>query len=438
MLQGVVASPSKYRLTATDRLDHILTHRFWGTLLFAVVMLVMFQSVFVWAQPFKEGIDSALRFLALQTASHLGPGALRSLLVDGVLGGVGGVLTFVPQILVLFLFLGILEDCGYMARAAYLMDALMVRAGLSGKSFVPLLSSFACAVPGIMATRVIENERDRLTTILVAPLMTCSARLPIYALLIAAFIPDSGYLGGLLHLRGLTLAGLYLLGIAVAVIAAKLFKRTLLRGDPPPFLMELPTYKWPSPCTVLLRVAERAFSFVRVAGTLILAVSIVVWAALYYPHAKAAISPETWAHRESVEVRLTELDSSSPQYAALSRELGGLDREIAGAYQRQSYLGRFGRTIEPVFRPLGWDWRIGSAVIASFPAREIVVATLGVVFNADDLAAGGADRASPLRMAVREDTGQPLFNGPVALSIMVFYALCAVRRHAGGHSPGDQ
>ena len=239
-----------------------------------------------------------------------------------------------------------------MARAAYLMDRLMARVGLSGKSFIPLLSSFGCAVPGIMATRVIENERDRLTTILVAPLLTCSARLPIYALLIAAFIPAQSYWGGLLNLQGLTLAGLYLLGIVAAVAVALLLKRTILRGQTPPFLMELPSYKWPSPRTVLMRMAERGWVFLRCAGTLILAVSILVWAALYFPHDPQA------THQQQ---------------------------------QRDSFLGRAGRVIEPAVRPLGWDWRIGCAVIASLPAREIVVATLGVMYHLDDEPAAGGD-----------------------------------------------
>ncbi len=346
-----------------------------------------------------------------------------------MLAGVGGVLTFLPQILILFLFLGILEDCGYMARAAYLMDHLMVRVGLSGKSFIPLLSSFACAVPGIMATRVIENPRDRLTTILVAPLMTCSARLPIYTLLIAAFIPRRTYLGGLLNLQGLTLVALYALGILAAVAVARLLKRTLLRGDPPLFLLELPSYKWPSLRTLLFRVVERAYLFVRFAGTMILAVSILVWAALYYPHGPEVEAPFQ-GQRQQFETRLAGLEADSPEHRQAAAELAALEHEIHGVYQRQSWLGRFGKAIEPVFRPLGWDWRIGSAVIASFPAREIVVATLGVIFNV----AEQSDAASPegesewlakLRAATWDNTAKPLFTLPVALSIMVFYALCA-------------
>ena len=314
-------------------------------------------------------------------------GALRSLLVDGVLAGVGSVLGFLPQILILFFFIAVLEDCGYMARAAFLMDRLMARVGLSGRSFIPMLSSFACAIPGIMATRVIENDRDRLTTILVAPLLTCSARLPVYALLIAAFIPPQIYLAGMVSLQGLTLAALYALGIVAAVAVALLLKRTLLRGQTPPFLLELPSYKWPSPRTVFFRMAERASVFLRCAGTLILAISVILWATLYYPH--------------------------DPH--------GG---------QRNSYLGRMGRVIEPAVRPLGWDWRIGCAVIASFPAREVVVATLGVVYNPDakgevEAADGGSQLQAALRRATWEGTNRPVFTIPVALSILVFFALSA-------------
>src|SRR3990172_11640004 len=233
-------------------------------------------------------------------------GALRSLLVDGVLGGVGGVLAFVPQILILFLFIALLEDCGYMARAAYLMDKIMVRAGLSGKSFIPMLASFACAVPGIMAARVIENERDRLTTILVAPLMTCSARLPIFALLIAAFIPAKTYFG-VLSLQGLTLVALYATGIVAAVVVALVLKRTILRGQTPPFMMELPSYKWPSPRTIFFRVAERGGVFLHTAGTIILAVSILIWAALYFPHNAGLVEAPFQGEKERLEAQLARL-----------------------------------------------------------------------------------------------------------------------------------
>jgi ferrous iron transport protein B len=285
----------------------------------------------------------------------------------------------------------LLEDCGYMARTAFLMDRIMVRVGLSGKSFIPLLSSFACAVPGVMATRVIENERDRLTTILVAPLLTCSARLPIYALLIAAIIPSQSYFGGLLNLQGLTLAALYLLGIIAAVVFATVFKRTILRGVTPPFVMELPSYKWPSLRTAFFRVTDRGRVFLRCAGTLILAASVLVWAALYFPH-----NPEV-SHQQQ---------------------------------QRESFLGQAGRVIEPVVKPLGWDWRIGCAVLASLPAREIVVATLGVMYHVDDETGGNSENGNAqlskkLQSVTWDGTDRPVFTVPTALSIMVFFALCA-------------
>ncbi len=404
VLKGVLVEPGRYKVTVSDRIDRVLTHRFWGTLVFIAVMLVIFQAVFVGARPAMDGIQAVTAAAGGWIEAHMAEGAFRSLVVGGLLGGVGGVIGFLPQILVLFAFLAVLEDCGYMARAAYLMDRVMVRVGLSGKSFIPLLSSFACAVPGIMATRVIENERDRLTTILVAPLLTCSARLPIYALLIAAMIPSQSYLGGLLNLQGLTLAGLYLLGIVAAVVFALVFKRTILRGLAPPFVMELPAYKWPSPRTVIFRMTERGWVFVRCAGTLILAVSILVWAALYYPHIPHA------SHQQQ---------------------------------QRESFLGQAGQIIEPAVRPLGWDWRIGCAVLASLPAREIVVATMGVMYHFDDEPAGGGNQAAPwserLREVTWDGTDRPVYSIPVALSIMVFFALCAaVRGHAGRHPAGDQ
>jgi ferrous iron transport protein B len=338
---------------------------------------------------------------------------------------VGGILTFLPQIAILFLFLAVLEDCGYMARAAFLMDSMMTRVGLSGQSFIPLLSSFGCAIPGIMATRVIGDRRDRLTTILIAPLMTCSARLPIYALLIAAFIPGTTYLGGLVSLQGLTLSALYGLGIVSAMVVARVLKRTLLRGQAPPFFMELPSYKWPSARTVGHRILERVVAFLRFAGSVILAVSILVWAALYYPHGSEVAAPLE-AQKQPLQARLAALDARDPARTKLETELALLDRDIAGAYQRQSFLGRFGRLLEPVVRPLGWDWRIGSAVIASLPAREIIVATLGVIFNLEGDAPGEDNSAGEkLRGVTRDDGPAPLFNIPVALSIMVFYALCA-------------
>jgi ferrous iron transport protein B len=292
-----------------------------------------------------------------------------------------------------------------------------------------MLSSFACAIPGIMAARVVENERDRFTTILVAPLLTCSARLPVYALLIAAFIPGTRYLGGLVSLRGLTLSGLYLLGIVAAIVVALVLKRTVFRGQSPLFLMELPSYKWPSPRTVFFRVVERGVVFLRCAGTLILAVSILTWAAAYYPHctpASTALADQCTALQQRLEI----LPPGTAQRTRLASRCDDLHRQLAGQLQRQSYLGRAGHLIEPAVRPLGWDWRIGCAVIASFPAREVVVATLGVIFNVGEECGGKSAQAGTqfqqaLRGATWDRTDRPLFNVPVALSLMVFFALCA-------------
>jgi ferrous iron transport protein B len=429
MLQGVVHEPKTFAVTATDRIDQVLTHRVWGLIVFAVVMLMVFQSVFVWARPLMDAIGATFDWLGGSVEALMPEGALRSLLVVGVIGGVGGVVQFLPQILILFAFIALLEDFGYMARAAYLMDRLMVRAGLSGRSFIPMLSSFACAVPGIMAARVIENDRDRLTTILVAPLLTCSARLPVYALLIAAFVPKTMYLGGMVGLQGLTLASLYVLGIVAAVMVALVLKRTVLRGATPPFVMEMPSYKWPSPRTVAMRVTERAWIFLRTAGSLILAISIVVWAAAYYPHDSRVVRQEV-QQKETLRAAMESMPGGGPQRAEMNEKLAELDNQIAAKYQQHSVLGLMGKTIEPVVRPLGWDWRIGCAVIASFPAREVVVATLGVVYGLGRNFDTKSDESrgvlsARLQRAVWDGTDRPVFTLPVALSLMVFFALCA-------------
>lgn len=304
-----------------------------------------------------------------------------------------------------------------MARAAYLTDRMMARVGLSGKSFIPLLSSFACAVPGIMATRVIEDRRDRLITILVAPLMSCGARLPVYTLLIAAFVPTTEYLGGWVGLQGLTMLAMYLLGIVTAVVVAFVLKRTMFRGASPPFLMELPSYKVPSFRVVLHRILERGWAFLRNAGTLILATSVVVWAIAYYPR----IEPETAPGRGET----ASTDAPGDASAGDSADDGA--SEDAASQLRQSYLGRMGRLIEPIVRPLGWDWRIGCAVIASFPAREVVVSTLAVIYKLgeeDDEEAAAALKEK-LRQVTWDGTDRPVYNLPVALSMMVFFSLCA-------------
>lgn len=440
VLEGAVSRPDKPPLTFSDRLDAVLTHKLWGTLVFAVVMALVFQSIFAWAAPLMNWLDHAMAALRDRLAATLPAGMLRSLIVDGVIAGVGGVLVFLPQILILFGFLAVLEECGYMARAAYLMDKLMSRIGFSGRSFIPLLCSFACAVPGVMAARAIENRRDRLVTILIAPLMSCSARLQVYSMLIAAFIPDRRYLGGWVRLQGITLLALYLIGVGVAVGVALVLRRTLLRGPTPSFLMELPGYKLPSGRSVAARMGESAWSFLRQAGTLIVAVAVVVWAAAYFPHdpqVEQVIRSRYAASLRQLDARISPAPgqvSWDPQPALQQQTLGAekeareqrINNEVAAAYMEQSYLGRAGKLITPLVRPLGWDWRIGCAVIASFPAREVVISTLGVIYQLG----GDLDAASPsLRQTLREATwpgsSRRVFNVPVALSMMVFFALCA-------------
>ena len=429
VLSGVTSRPSERVVTGGDRLDRLLTHRVWGTLVFALAMIVVFSSVFVFANPLMGLIDGAVGSLGAWVGSAMPEGALKSLLVNGVIAGVGSVVIFLPQILILFFFIGILEDCGYIARAAYLMDKLMTRVGLSGKSFIPLLSSFACAVPGIMATRVIENRRDRLTTILIAPLMSCSARLPVYAILIAAFIPDWSFLGGIVQLQGMTMFAMYGVGMVAAAVVALVLKHTLLRGPTPPFVMELPSYQWPSPSMVLARMAERGWAFVRRAGTLILAVSIIIWAVNYYPHDIEGVEGPFRAERERLQSCI-ENPLSHAEQAEAEHQLLDLQHQVNAEYQRQSWLGRAGQAIEPAVKPLGWDWRIGCAVIASFPAREVVMSALGVIYSlGSDLDVG--QESDQTRLAARlqaarwDDTGELVYHVPVALSIMVFFALCA-------------
>ncbi len=422
VLDGVSRRPNDHRLTTSDRIDAVLTHKIWGTLIFVAAMALLFSSIFVLAVPVMDLIDGAKSAFGDFVSGLLPEGALRSLIVDGIIGGVGAVVIFLPQILILFFFIAVLEDCGYMARAAFLMDRLMAGVGLSGKSFIPLLSSFACAVPGIMATRVIENRRDRLATILIAPLMSCSARLPVYVILIGAFVPAQYYLGGLIGLQGLVLLSMYAVGTIVAICIAWLLKKTLLRGETPPFVMELPTYKIPSARIVAFRMAERGWAFIARAGTVIFAVTIVVWALTYYPRSEEKVAAALAAQRAEVRnnaAALAEFDQPD-----------NVDHLRGSLHQRFSFLGRAGQWIEPAVRPLGWDWRIGCAAIASFPAREVVMGVLGVIYqlggDVDIHAEGDQKRLeSQLHAARWDDTGLPVYNLPVALSIMVFFALCA-------------
>ncbi|MCC6547822.1 ferrous iron transport protein B [Candidatus Sumerlaeota bacterium] len=416
LLDGAAQRPQSRRETHSDRIDRILIHKVWGTAIFALLMLLVFQAIYSWSAPFMDMIDGTFGWLGGLIEASMPAGPLQSFLVNGVISGVGGVIVFLPQILFLFLFISLLEDCGYMARAAFLMDRLLNGCGLSGRSFIPMLSSFACAIPGIMATRTIEDRRDRFTTILIAPLMSCSARLPVYTLLIGAFIP-SRRLFGVVNVQGLTLFAMYCVGFVVAIPVALILKKTFFRGATPALLLELPPYRRPSLKTVFWRLVDRAGAFLKRAGTIIFAVSVLIWAATYYPHPES-IRSETEARFQ------TELSSAvnDDEKATIQDEV---DKAVSGAYLRQSFLGRAGIAIEPFVEPLGWDWKIAIAALASFPAREVIVSTLGIIYDLGaDTDEQSTDLRDKLRAATREN-GQPVFTIPVALSIMVFFALCA-------------
>lgn len=375
---------------STNALDSVFLHRTWGPLVFLAVVVVVFQSIFTWAVPLMDGVDLLITTSGEWLASRLSDGWFRSLVIDGVWAGVGSVIIFLPQILILFLFLGILEDSGYMARAAVIADRVMYRVGLQGRAFLPLLSGYACAIPAILAARTVEDERDRLATIFITPFMTCSARLPVYALLIAAFIPEGRLLGPFLGYRAAVLLGLYGLGIAAAVVTAFLLKRTLLRAQPGSFVMDLPSYRLPSARSIGLRLLDRSKIFLRRAGSIIFAVTIVLWVLTQFPRTDAGPPP--------IE---------------------------------DSALGRIGQTIEPAIEPLGFDWRIGVGLVTSLAAREVIVGTLGTIYGVED----ATDDSITLQETLRRD-----LTLPAAIGLLVFFAfalqcmstVAVMRRETGG------
>jgi ferrous iron transport protein B len=433
-LKDTLTRPAQRPTTWTDRLDAVLTHRVWGTLLFLLVMFLVFQSIFVGAKYLMDPIDAGKTWLADTVKATLPAGPFTRLLADGIIAGVGSVVIFLPQIVILFGFLALLEDCGYMARAAFLMDRLMARAGLSGKSFIPLLSSLACAIPGIMATRVIENYRDRLATILVAPLMSCSARIPVYTLLIGAFL-TKGYPW---WFPGLVMFLLYLLGIVVAPLVAWVLKATLLAGPRPVFVMEMPAYKWPDAWVVFRRMFDSGGAFLARAGTVILATSIVIWALLNFPAGTypeqidelSASIAEPQARAKELKEQITQAEKAGEPTEALQVELKPLEEKLEpvetkintllAEWREQSYLGQFGRAVQPAFAPLGWDWRMTVAAIASFPAREVIVGTLGILYRQGETDTGDASAMTRLGDEIRE-SGVGL---AAALSLLVFFVLC--------------
>jgi ferrous iron transport protein B len=370
----------------SERIDAVVTHKFLGPAILFLVMLLVFQTIFSWANLPMNLIDHVFSALGGALRAHLPAGVLTDLLVDGVVAGVGGVVVFLPQILLLFFFITLLEDSGYMARAAFLMDRLMRAVGLHGKAFVPLLSSFACAVPGIMATRTIENPKDRVATIMIAPFMSCSARLPVYTLMIAAFFSGQKVLG-FVSLGAVMILGMYLLGIGVAIIVAWILKHTILNAPSPPFAIELPPYRLPNFSNVGHTLLARVGAFLKQAGTVILAISILMWVLVTFPRSQATSN----------------------------------DRVIQ---VEDSYAGRAGHRIEPLIAPLGFDWKIGIGLISSFAARETVISTLSIIYNVggDATSAQSTSLVAAMHNAKRAD-GSPVWTPLVALSLMVFFVL---------------
>lgn len=406
----------------TDRLDAILLHRVFGLPILALLVFGIFQALFVGAEPLMGAIEAGQEALGGWVAGVVPEGALQSFLVDGLVNGVGSVVVFLPQIVLLMIFVSVLEASGYMARAAFLLDRVLSKVGLSGRSFVPMVSSFACAVPAILATRMIDNEKERIATIAVLPLMSCSARLPVYVVLIGAFFPS--------HQAGLVLFSLYAMGILVAAAVAAILRKTRLRGSHAVLMMELPVYQRPALRVVLRQVWIASREFLATAGTIIVTTAILIWVFSYYPR-PAAIHEAHEAERATAQELV-------PEGPLRDRRLAAIDAQEKAAYLEQSFLAEAGKAIQPVFEPAGFDWRTTVGVLAAFPAREMVIPTLGILYSVGDVDPGEFDVASldraeahqneglsgRLRQATRED-GSAAWTSLSALSVMVFFALCS-------------
>lgn len=394
LVEGLISGDSSHVLRLSERVDRFLLHPFWGFIAFLATILIMFQTLFSWSDPFISIIEDLVSFLQTSVGDALGSGLLTDLVVEGVIGGVGNVIVFLPQILLLFLFIGLLEDSGYMARLAYLMDRVMKSLGLHGRAFVPMLSGFACAIPAIMATRTLESRRDRLLTMMVVPLMTCSARLPVYTLLIAALYPvetDGG-----LPIQGMMMVGLYLFSVFVALLAAWVLGRTMMPGRAVPLILELPPYRLPRLSPTLRMMRLRSGQFLKEAGTVILAATVVLWALLSFPRVQTGETAQT-SSISQIE------DSQAPAL-------------------EDSYAGTLGKTLEPVMRPLGFDWKITTGIIGAFAAREVFISTMALVYGIGEV----DDEALPLRERIKQERkpdGSRVYTPLVGLSLMIFFAL---------------
>ncbi|MDE0244780.1 MAG: ferrous iron transport protein B [Gammaproteobacteria bacterium] len=405
---GRAAGPAR-----TGWVERMVSHPVTGPIVFLAVMSAVFQAVFAWATPLMDAISTFFEDAGALALATLPAGALSSLLIDGLWSGVGAVVVFVPQIVFLFALVLFLEDCGYMARASFLMDRLLRICGLSGQSFIPLLSGFACAVPAIMATRVVRDRRARLATIVAIPLMTCSARLPVYALLISGFVPPAYYLNGWINLHGLILLGLYLLGIAGGAASAFLTRRIALRGAGASFFMEMPPFRWPNARVLALKLTAKVRVFLTRAGTVIAAACVMIWALGYFP--RSDLIANDFANRRADLAVLAE------EPADMQTRLRRLNAEERAAQLEYSLLGRVGKTIEPVFRPLGWDWRVSASVVAGFPAREVVIGVMGTVYALGSESEDSVGLRERLQ-ASRWPDGRPVFTLAMALGLLVFYA----------------
>lgn len=386
-----------------SRLDRILTHKVFGYVIFALILMLIFQSIFDWASVPMDFIDALFADLSQRVKEILPPGRLTDLLAEGVVPGIGGIVIFIPQIAILFLFVSILEETGYMSRVVFLMDKIMRHFGMSGKSVVPLISGTACAIPAVMATRNISGWKERLITILVVPFTTCSARLPVYAILIALIIPEERVLG-VFSLQGLTLLALYLLGFSAAVLSGYFLHKVLKISSKTFFLMEMPDYKVPSIKNVFYTVVEKTKAFVFGAGKIILAISVVLWFL-------ASTGPDAFDNAEAV-FETEKVGTNSGNYEA----------ELASYKLENSYIGVMGKAMEPAIKPLGYDWKIGIALISSFAAREVFVGTLATIYSVGDDDEDNSTIKQRMAAEINEDTGKPLFNFPVGMSLLVFYA----------------
>lgn len=402
----VKEAPVPEKESFSNKFDRILTHKIWGFLIFFLILFLIFQAIFAWASVPQEWIETGMGNLNKFLQDQLAPGPLTDLLTDGLITGMSGILVFIPQISVLFLFIAILEESGYMSRVMFIMDRIMRKFGMNGRSVVPLISGVACAVPAIMATRSIENRKERLITILVTPLMSCSARIPVYTMLIALVVPEA-YVAGIFHLQGLALMGLYMLGFLAAVFSAWIAHIILKTKETGYFIMEFPVYKIPRWKNVGITIFEKVKAFVIGAGKIIIAISVILWVLANYGPASQREKAEAEVKEMSVKMKLSPEEANT---LLTSRKL------------ESSYAGIFGKTIEPVIRPLGFDWKIGIALISSFAAREVFISTMGTIYSIEEPEENVASIQEKMKAEIDPTTGKAMYTPALVVSLLLFYA----------------